>query len=55
MLTVDEYGRVRRAHRDGMGIREIARTFHHSRCKVRRILAEPEPRLFRSPLIWAAT
>ncbi len=44
MLTVDEYGRVRRAHRDGMGIREIARTFHHSRAKVRRILTEPEPR-----------
>ena len=31
MLTVDDYGRIRRAHRDGMSIREIARQFHHSR------------------------
>ena len=38
MLTVDEYGRIRRAHRDGMSIREIARQFHHSRYKVREIL-----------------
>ena len=36
MLTVDDYGRIRRAHRDGMGIREIARRFHHSRQKVRK-------------------
>ena len=44
MLTVFQYGDVRRAHRDGMSIREIARTFHHSRKKVRQILAEAEPR-----------
>jgi transposase len=44
MLTVDEYGRIRRAHRDGMSIREIARTFRHSRRKVRQVLAEPEPK-----------
>ena len=44
MLTVDEYGRIRRAHRDGMSIREIARTFRHSRAKIRQVLAEPEPR-----------
>ena len=47
MLTVDDYGRIRRAHRDGMSIREIARTFHHSRHKIRKILrgdkAEPGP------------
>jgi IS30 family transposase len=46
MLTVDDYGRIRRAHRDGMSIREIARTFHHSRHKIREILrgdeSEPE-------------
>ena len=46
MLTVDDYGRIRRAHRDGMSIREMARTFHHSRHKIRKILyggqAEPE-------------
>jgi transposase len=38
MLTVDDYGRIRRAHRDGMSIREIARRFHHSRQKVREVL-----------------
>lgn len=43
MLTVEDYGQVRRAHRDGMSIREIARTFHHSRRKVREALASPEP------------
>jgi transposase len=44
MLTVDKYARIRRAYRDGMKIREIAREFHHSRRKVREALAEPEPR-----------
>jgi len=51
MLTVDDYGRIRRAHRDGMSIREIARCFHHSRYKVREILrgeAEPRPYAKRS-------
>src|SRR5947208_16695210 len=43
MLTVDDYGRIRLAHRDGMSIREIASTFHHSRRKVREILAQPQP------------
>ena len=38
MLTVEEYGRIRRAHRDGISIREIAREFHHSRYKVREVL-----------------
>lgn len=38
MLTVDDYGRIRRVHRDGMSIREIARRFHHSRRKVREVL-----------------
>ncbi len=44
MLTADEYGRIRRAHRDGMSIREIARTFRHCRAKIRQVLSEPEPR-----------
>ena len=44
MLTVEDYGRIRRAHRDGMSIRAIARTFHHSRRKIREVLARPEPR-----------
>jgi transposase len=44
MLTVDDYGRIRRAYRDGMSLRGIARTFHHSRRKIRQVLAEPQPR-----------
>jgi transposase len=44
MLTVDDYGAIRRAFRDGMSIRAIARTFGHSRCKVRQVLAEPQPK-----------
>ena len=44
MLKVEEYGRIRRAHRDGMSIREIARTLGHSRRKIREALAQPEPR-----------
>jgi transposase len=47
VLTVDDYGAIRRARRDGMSIRGIARTFHHSRYKIRQILeqSEPTPRL----------
>ena len=44
MLTVDEYTRIRQAHRDGMSIRAIGRTFHHSRRKVREVLMCPEPK-----------
>jgi transposase len=44
MLTVDDYGKIRRAFRDGMSIRAIARTFGHSRRKVRQILGEPQPK-----------
>jgi transposase len=44
MLTVDQYATIRRAHRDGMSIRDLARTFHHSKRKIRQILREPQPR-----------
>jgi len=44
MLTVEDYGIIRRAHRDGMSVRAIARTFHHSRRKIRQVLVEPQPR-----------
>ena len=44
MRTVDDYAQYRLAHRDGMTIRQIARTFHVSRRKVREALASPEPR-----------
>lgn len=45
MLTVEDYAKVRRAFRDGMKIRAIARQYHHSRRKIREVLknAEPEP------------
>lgn len=43
MLTVDDYARIRLAHRDGMSIRDIARTFRHSRVKIRQALQQPEP------------
>jgi transposase len=44
MLTVDDYAKIRLAHRDGMPIRELASTFHHSRYKIRQILKEALPR-----------
>ena len=43
MLHVDDYAKIRRAHRDGMSIREIARTFRHSRRKIREVLKTPQP------------
>ena len=51
MLTVDDYAKIRLAHRDGMSIRAIARTFGHSRHKVREILAcaQPKPYTRRKP------
>lgn len=44
MLTVEDYGRIRRARQDGLSIRAMARTFHHSRRKVREALDASEPR-----------
>lgn len=44
MRTVDDYAKYRLAHRDGMTIRQIARTFHVSRRKVREALVCPEPK-----------
>lgn len=43
VLTVDDYGAVRRARRDGKSIRQIAREFDHSRNTVRKILGQAEP------------
>ncbi|MFH0983835.1 MAG: IS21 family transposase [Planctomycetota bacterium] len=43
MVTVEDYGVIRRAHRDGMSMRAIARQFRRSRRKVRDALASPEP------------
>ena len=47
MLTVDDYARIRRAHRDGMSIREIARRLDVSRQSVRKALAQSEPDKYR--------
>ena len=44
MLTVEDYCKIRIAHRDGMSVRQIARRFGHSRRKVRQVLEESEPR-----------
>ena len=43
MLTVEDYAEIRRAHRDGMSIRAIAKQFHRSRRKIREALKSPEP------------
>jgi hypothetical protein len=45
MVAVPHF--VRRARRDGMSLRAVARQFHHSRRKVRDALASPEPRPYR--------
>jgi transposase len=50
MLSVEDYAKVRLAHRDGMSIREIARTFGHSRVKVRSILSEAQPKPYTRKL-----
>ena len=43
MLSVDEFLKIRLAHRDGMSVREIARRFGWSRQSVRKALAYAEP------------
>lgn len=43
MLTVDDYGAIRRARRDGMSIRQISRQFGHTRKTVRYVLDHAEP------------
>jgi hypothetical protein len=46
MLTMDDYGAIRRAHRDGKSIRRIAREFEIARKTVHYVLihSEPKPR-----------
>jgi transposase len=43
VLTVDDYGAIRRAGRDGLSIRQIARQFGHSRETVRHVLRHAGP------------
>lgn len=47
MLTVSDYGKIRRAREDGMSIREISRKFGWSRQAIRKALADPEPRKYQ--------
>jgi len=42
MLTVEDYGQIRRAHHYGMIIRAMARAFHRSRCKMREALTHQQ-------------
>jgi transposase len=44
VLTMDDYGAVRRAHRDGKSIRRIAREFEIAHKTVRYVLTHSEPR-----------
>lgn len=43
MLTLDDYGAIRRAFRDRMPIKQIAEVFGHSRNTIRKILRQSEP------------
>ena len=43
MLTVDDYGAIRRARRGGKSIRQLAREFNLSRVTVRKVLNQSEP------------
>jgi transposase len=43
VVTVDDYGAIRRAKRDGMSIRQIAQKFGHSRKTVRHALTHADP------------
>ncbi|MHC4546308.1 MAG: IS21 family transposase [Planctomycetota bacterium] len=43
MLTVEDYIKIRTAKRDGMSLRAICRTYHHSHHTVTRALNNPEP------------
>jgi transposase len=43
VVTVDDFGAIRRALRDGLSIRQIARQFGHSRRTVRQALLHADP------------
>ena len=46
MVSVDKYLLVRHAHAMEWALTELARTFHHSKRKIRQILAEEEPKAY---------
>jgi DNA-binding transcriptional MocR family regulator len=43
MRTVDDFAALRRAHREGLSIRQIAKQFGVGRDTVRKALQHPEP------------
>jgi transposase len=43
VLTVDDYGAIRRARRDGLSIRQISRQYGHTRKTIRQVLDHAEP------------
>ena len=47
MTKVAEIERIRWAHFRGVSLRELARTFHHSRKTIRRALQDPGPWSYR--------
>lgn len=47
MLNVDDYGRIRRAKRDGLSIRAICQLLGHSHHTVRKALTQAEPDPYR--------
>ena len=55
MRTVDDFARIRRAHRDGMSLNEICRRLHHSKATVRKALASATPARYtrRQPITYA--
>jgi transposase len=54
MLKLDDYARIRQAHREGMSIRGLAKLYHHSRQKIREVLECPEPRSYSRSEPYAA-
>ena len=48
MIKVEEVEKIRRAYfREGLSIREIGRTLHHSRRAIRRAIASADPGQYR--------
>lgn len=43
MRTVEDYAKIRRAHRDGLSVNEIGRRFHHSKHTISKALANAVP------------
>lgn len=48
MIKVEDVEKIRRAYfREGLSIREIGRTLHHSRRVIRRAIESAEPEQYR--------